>query len=114
DGRINAFDPTSNAFLGQLTDADGNAITIDGLWALNFGNNGAAGPVNALFLTAGINDEADGLFGSLAAVEGSTATVADAALLPGSSVSGAPTPFTGVGGNNTSTTAGTANPALTA
>ena len=65
DGRINAFDPTSGAFLGQLTDQAGNPITIDGLWGLVFGNGTAAGLTNELFFTAGINDEADGLFGKI-------------------------------------------------
>ncbi len=65
DGRINAFDPTSGAFLGQLTDQAGNPITINGLWGLVFGNGAAAGLTNELFFTAGINDEADGLFGKI-------------------------------------------------
>src|SRR5262249_34456999 len=65
DGRINAFDPNSGKFLGQLADPLGNPIEIDGLWALSFGNGGAAGPTGTLFFTAGIQDEAHGLFGSL-------------------------------------------------
>jgi uncharacterized protein (TIGR03118 family) len=65
DGRINAFDPTSGAFLGQLTDQAGNPITIDGLWGLVFGNGASAGLTNELFFTAGINGEADGLFGKI-------------------------------------------------
>jgi uncharacterized protein (TIGR03118 family) len=65
DGRINAFDPATGDFLGQLKSQDGKRITIDGLWALGVGNDGAAGPSSTLFFTAGINDEADGLFGSI-------------------------------------------------
>ena len=68
DGRINAFDASTDAFLGQLTDPVGKPITIDGLWGLQFGNNGAAGLRNELFFAAGINDEANGLFGKLVAV----------------------------------------------
>jgi len=34
------------------------------LWA-RFGDGGSTGPANALFFSAGINDEADGLFGEL-------------------------------------------------
>jgi hypothetical protein len=34
DGHINAFDPTSRAFLGQLNDTNGKVIAIDGLWGL--------------------------------------------------------------------------------
>ncbi len=65
DGRINAFDPGSGAFLGQLQDQNGNPITINGLWGLAFGNGGLAGNTNTLFFASGLNDEADGLFGSI-------------------------------------------------
>ncbi len=65
DGRITAFDPVSHALLGQLRDATGNPVTIPGLWALTFGNGASAGQTNVLFFTAGINDEKDGLFGSI-------------------------------------------------
>jgi len=68
DGHINAVDPASGDFLGQLRDADNNPITIDGLWGLDFGNDANAGPKTTLFFTAGINGEADGLFGSLVSV----------------------------------------------
>ncbi len=67
DGRINAFDPASGAFLGQLEDKTGSPITIDDLWGLVFGNGAAAGQTNELFFTAGINDEMDGLFGKITA-----------------------------------------------
>jgi uncharacterized protein (TIGR03118 family) len=65
DGRINVVDPHTGNFLGQLRDRDNRAITIDGLWGLAFGNGATAGPTNTLFFTAGIDDEAHGLFGSL-------------------------------------------------
>lgn len=68
DGRINAFDPVTGGFLGQLPDSSGNPIEIEGLWALAFGNGGDAGKTNELFFTAGINDERNGLFGKLEAV----------------------------------------------
>jgi uncharacterized protein (TIGR03118 family) len=68
DGRINAIDPATGDFLGQLRDQTNRPITIDGLWGLAFGNGGQAGPTNTLFFTAGPNDEADGLFGSLQSV----------------------------------------------
>lgn len=72
DGLINAFDPTSGIFVGTVNDTSGNPISIDGLWALSFGNGGSAGKTNELFFTAGINDEADGLFGKLSVPEPST------------------------------------------
>jgi uncharacterized protein (TIGR03118 family) len=68
DGRINAFDPTTGAFQGAVTDPLGNPIVIGGLWSLKFGNGGAAGPASTLFFSAGIGDEGHGLFGDLQAV----------------------------------------------
>ncbi len=65
DGLINAYNPTTGAFVGQVTDIRGNAVHVDGLWGLSFGNGGSAGPTNTLFFTAGVNGERDGLFGSL-------------------------------------------------
>jgi len=70
DGRINAFDPSTGNFLGQLNDQHGKPITIDGLWGLNFGNGFEGGNSNLLFFAAGINDEGDGLFGTLRAMSG--------------------------------------------
>src|SRR5207249_2033400 len=37
DGRINAFNPNTGAFLGQLMDVGNQPISIDGLWSLTFG-----------------------------------------------------------------------------
>lgn len=64
-GDINAFNPNTGAFLGTLTDASGKPIENDGLWALRFRTGGAGVNTNALYFTAGINSEADGLFGSI-------------------------------------------------
>ena len=65
DGKINAFDPATGKFLGQLQDLDGEPIQVDGLWALRFGNGGQGGDPNTLYFTAGPNDEADGLLGTI-------------------------------------------------
>jgi uncharacterized protein (TIGR03118 family) len=72
DGRINVFDITTGAFLGEL-DSNGNPITIDGLWGLRFGNGGNGGAMDQLFFSAGIpgpngNIEDHGLFGDISAV----------------------------------------------
>jgi len=67
DGRINAFDPVSGAFLGTLRDANGQAIVINQVWAIQFGNGGRGGQPNELFFTAGPNNYADGLFGKITA-----------------------------------------------
>jgi uncharacterized protein (TIGR03118 family) len=69
NGMINAFDPASGKFLGRLSDGH-NAITIDGLWGLSFGNGGNAGDANTLFFTAGPSKEKHGLFGTLQALAG--------------------------------------------
>jgi uncharacterized protein (TIGR03118 family) len=62
-GQIAVYDVDSGRFDGLLRDANGHAIQNDRLWALRFGNDHAAGPSNWLFFTAGISDEAHGLFG---------------------------------------------------
>jgi uncharacterized protein (TIGR03118 family) len=65
---INAFDPVTGAFLGVIGDSVGNPIINSGLWSITFGNGGNGGNPNTLYFTAGINGEANGLFGALAAV----------------------------------------------
>jgi uncharacterized protein (TIGR03118 family) len=75
DGRINAFDLATNAFVGQLTGLNGNPLTIDGLWALTFGNGTNAGNTQELYFSAGPNDEADGLFGVIAAAPETSAAI---------------------------------------
>src|SRR4029079_1158276 len=48
-GEIAAFDVEHGNFKGLLRGRHGQPITIDGLWALGFGNNANAGPANTLF-----------------------------------------------------------------
>jgi uncharacterized protein (TIGR03118 family) len=63
-GRIDAFDPKTGAFLGVLRDAAGKPIEIDGLWAIEFGQDGGPnGAHNQLFFTGGPNNYANGAFG---------------------------------------------------
>ena len=71
DGQINAYQEMPNGHFehrGELRDADGKSLTIDGLWAIQFGhgtpNNG---PTNTLFFAAGPDDEMHGLFGAITA-----------------------------------------------
>jgi uncharacterized protein (TIGR03118 family) len=66
DGTINAYNPTTGHFDGQLKNADGNVIAINGLWGLRFGDAAAGGPLT-LFFTAGIGDESHGLMGTIEA-----------------------------------------------
>jgi uncharacterized protein (TIGR03118 family) len=83
DGTIDVFDPTTGAFLGLLLDPMGNPITNSGLWALGVGNGGNGGDSNALFFTAGINDERDGLFGEIQVAPSSVPGPIAGAGIPG-------------------------------
>jgi uncharacterized protein (TIGR03118 family) len=65
DGKINAFNITTGAFLGTLNDELGNPIIVPGLWAITFGNGVGGGDTGALYFNAGYDRELHGLFGSL-------------------------------------------------
>jgi uncharacterized protein (TIGR03118 family) len=65
DGTINAFNLVSGRFEGQLLDANGAPLAIDGLWALSFASNGASGSAIEMYFTAGPHEETDGLFGKI-------------------------------------------------
>jgi uncharacterized protein (TIGR03118 family) len=75
DGKINAFDPGTHHFLGQLADPAGKTIEIAGLWGLVFGGGAPGnGQTNQLFFSAGPNNYFDGLFGMIHATgEGASA-----------------------------------------
>jgi uncharacterized protein (TIGR03118 family) len=65
DGTINVFDQATDAFVGKLSGPDGQPLQIDGLWALVNGNGGNGGDPNKVYFSAGPDEEAHGLFGSL-------------------------------------------------
>jgi uncharacterized protein (TIGR03118 family) len=82
NGRISAFNPRTGFFRGQLRRKDVSArsrgwfphrfrhdrddvLTIDGLWAIVFGNGTATAPANLLYFTAGPDGESHGLFGTV-------------------------------------------------
>jgi len=65
NGRINVYDPMSGKFQGRLSKAAGGPIVIDGLWGLRFAPATPGAGANTLFFTAGLNNEADGLFGTI-------------------------------------------------
>lgn len=75
DGTINAFDPTTGAFLGTLRDSSGNPLVNPGLWGLTFGNGGQGGDKDTLYFAAGGADEGSGVFGSISAVPEPSALV---------------------------------------
>jgi uncharacterized protein (TIGR03118 family) len=71
DGRIHAFnlgaagEDDRARFAGTFENAQGRALVIDGLWALQFGNGAGAGPTSTLFFTAGPAQQTHGLLGTL-------------------------------------------------
>jgi uncharacterized protein (TIGR03118 family) len=65
DGKINAYNPSTGAFIGTLSRADRTPIVIDGLWGIAFGNGVNNQPATTLFYTAGPGDEAHGIYGRI-------------------------------------------------
>ena len=66
NGTINAFDPSSGAFLGTIDGTSGSALVNNNLWALETRpNGGASSNPNAVYFSAGINGQVDGLFGEI-------------------------------------------------
>jgi len=69
DGHINIFTQYGQS-KGQLMDEDGMAITIEGLWALEFTPGALAGTADPdLYFTAGPDDEEHGIFGEIEPME---------------------------------------------
>ncbi|MFZ0771139.1 MAG: TIGR03118 family protein [Candidatus Sulfotelmatobacter sp.] len=67
-GAVNAFSLTTGKLLGTLSNSSGKALTINGLWGIEFGGGGGSssnGMKNQLFFTAGPNDT-NGYFGVIA------------------------------------------------
>jgi len=67
-GQIAAFNGFTRQFIGFVRNPDNSVLAIDGLWGLAFGNGANAGSATTLYFSAGLNDEADGLFGTLTPV----------------------------------------------
>ena len=65
NGTIDAYDPGTGKFAGTLKGTNGQPIQEDGLWAITPGSGSATASTDTLYFTAGLNDEADGLFGSI-------------------------------------------------
>jgi uncharacterized protein (TIGR03118 family) len=70
NGRISAYLLRSSdnkwVYKGQIRVASGTPITVDGLWAIAFGNGASAGPTNNLYFAAGPAGGTHGLFGFIA------------------------------------------------
>ena len=86
DGKINAYDAASGAFLGTLTDFNG-PIVNSGLWSLTV-RTGGTFDTAAVYITAGtniqggINGPSNGLFAKINAVTPSTVGIMTASQLP--------------------------------
>ena len=65
DGKINGYDPTSGAFIGTIGNSAGAAFAVPGLWGIAFGNDADNQPHNTLFYAAGVNNEANGVYGRI-------------------------------------------------
>jgi uncharacterized protein (TIGR03118 family) len=70
NGRVSAYQDRGGGkwvFKGQLRRGDQTIVTIDGLWAIAFGNGAAGGPATSLYFAAGPGGGTHGLFGSITA-----------------------------------------------
>ena len=69
NGRISAYQQRGSTWVykGQLRLGDGTLLSIDGLWAIAFGNGAAAGPASTLYFAAGPGGEQHGMFGAITA-----------------------------------------------
>jgi uncharacterized protein (TIGR03118 family) len=64
-GEILAYDPATDAFVSTLNGKNGQPIINPFLWALDVRTGGSAVNLNAVYFTAGYNNQADGLFGAI-------------------------------------------------
>jgi uncharacterized protein (TIGR03118 family) len=67
NGEINAYDATTDTFLGTLDGTNDQPIVNPFLWSLETRTGGANVNLDAVYFTAGINDQQDGLFGEITA-----------------------------------------------
>jgi uncharacterized protein (TIGR03118 family) len=67
-GEILAYDPTSGLYLGTLDGSGGAPIVDPFLWALETRTGGTGVNTNAVYLTAGIGNQKDGLFAEITEV----------------------------------------------
>ncbi len=91
DSHVSAFNLHTGQFLGQLSDAQGNPLTLNGgvggsstkgLWGIAFGNGHGGTDPHALYFASGINDENDGLFGKVTMNEKEHGDDDDHAMMP--------------------------------
>ncbi len=67
NGEILAYDPSTDAYLGTIDGSNGLPLVNDFLWSLDTRTGGANVNTDALYFTAGINNQQNGLFGEIVA-----------------------------------------------
>jgi uncharacterized protein (TIGR03118 family) len=75
NGEILAYDATTDLFLGTVNGINGQPLVNDHLWALETRLGGSGFDPNAVYFSAGINNEADGLFGAITVITPEPATI---------------------------------------
>jgi uncharacterized protein (TIGR03118 family) len=89
DGTINAFNASSGQSMGALNGPNGSPIVEHGVWGIAFGNDLSNQPSNTLFLAAGPNDEANGVYGRIDLnTKSSSGTITGSGSSTGTSTSG--------------------------
>jgi uncharacterized protein (TIGR03118 family) len=77
DGVINVYNPNTYAFLGQLIDSTGKAISNPSLWEIVFGTSNATPPgtgdPDTLFFTSGLTGADHGLFATITSANNTSA-----------------------------------------
>jgi uncharacterized protein (TIGR03118 family) len=79
NGEILAYDPTTDAFLGTLDGSNGQPLVNDFLWSLETRTGGTGDNLDAVYFTAGIDNQQDGLFGELTVTTPEPATIFETA-----------------------------------
>ncbi len=65
NGWINAYNPTTGAFIGTLDNIHGHHIAVGGLWGLAQGGSGFGG-TGSLVFSSGPDGQSKGLLGTFA------------------------------------------------
>jgi uncharacterized protein (TIGR03118 family) len=84
DGTINAYDPSTGAFVDSLETSAGAQIATPGLWGIAFGNAAHDQPVTTLFFAAGIANEVSGVYGRIDPAKNTRSSSSQFASQPGS------------------------------
>jgi len=67
NGEILAYNPMTDAFIGTIDGKNGQPLVNDFLWSIETRTGGTNTNLNAVYFTAGIDNQQDGLFGEITA-----------------------------------------------